>query len=140
MTIKTQIRIHKFRSFLDPQIRNLPGSTNLESSRNHKYEIRNSRFYCILWFEILSDSIIWNGRKYLRKQKSIKKTDVQIQKQRNLLTFVKSTLNHQQKMWDWRRRIWRCCTTARTCCTTARTWKRATAGTWKTRLRLPASL
>jgi len=130
---------------LDPQIRKLPGSTNSESSQIHKFRIfpkpqiqdftrsKNSRFYSILWSKILSDSIIWNGRKHLRKQKSIKITDVHIRKQRNLLIFVKSTLNHQQKMWDWRRRIWRCRTTAGT-------WKRAAAGTWKTRLRKRASL
>jgi len=129
----------------DPQIRKLPGSINSEPFRIHKFRIfsepqiwdfigsKNSRFYHILWSKILSDSIIWNGRKHLRKQKSIKKTDVQIQKQRNLLTFVKSTLNHQQKMWDWRRRIWRCRTAART-------WKRVAAGIWKTRLRKRASL
>jgi len=97
--------IHKFRTFPDPQIWNLPGTTN-------------SRFYHILWSKILSDSIIWNGRKHLRKQKFIKKMNVQIWKQRNLLIFVKNTLNHQQKMWDWRRRIWRCRTALRT-------WKRA---------------
>ena len=100
MTIKTQIRIHKFGSFLDPQIRNLLESTNLKSSWNTNpgfYWKQNSRFYSILLFEILSDSIIWNGRKHLQKQKFIKKTDVQIRKQRNLLTFVKRILNDQQK-------------------------------------------
>jgi len=129
----------------DPQIRKLSRSTNSEPFQIHKFGIfpepqirdfigsKNLRFHRILWFEILSDSIIWNGRKHLQKQKSIKKTDVQIRKQRNLLTFVNNTLNHQQKMWDWRRRIWRCRTAART-------WKRAAAWTWKTWLRKRASL
>jgi len=130
---------------MDPQIWKLPGSTNSEPFQIYKFGIflepqirdftgsKNSRFYCILWSEILLNFIIWNGRKHLRKQKSIKKMDVQIRKQKNLLTFFKSTLNHQQKIWDWRRKISRCRTAART-------WKRVAAGTWKTRLRKRASL
>jgi len=45
MTIKTQIYIHKFGSFLDPQIWNLPGSTNSGFYRKKKFEILP---YCVI--------------------------------------------------------------------------------------------
>jgi len=73
MTIKTQIRIHKFGSFPDPQIQNLPGSTILESSWNHKsgilpeakiqdftyFVIQNSiGFYNLEWKKTLTETKI----------------------------------------------------------------------------------
>jgi len=36
MTIKTQIRIHKFGTFSDPQTWNIPRTTNLGFYRKHK--------------------------------------------------------------------------------------------------------
>ena len=93
MTIKTQIYIHKFGSFLDPQIWNLPGSTNSGFYRKKKFEILP---YCVIQNSIGFYNLKW--KKTLTETKiHKKKTDVQIQKQRNLLTFVKSTLNHKKK-------------------------------------------
>ena len=63
-------RIQNFGTFPNPKIRNLPGTINSGFYRKHK-------------LGILSDSMICNARKHLRKQKSIKKPDVQIRKQRN---------------------------------------------------------
>jgi len=65
MTIKTQIRIHKFRTFPNPQIWNLPGTTNPRFYQKQKFEIlpyfviRNSiGFYNLEWKKTLTETKI----------------------------------------------------------------------------------
>jgi len=74
MTIKTQIRIHKFGSFPDSQIRNLPGSTNPRFYRKQKFEIlpyfviQNSiGFYNLEWKKTLTETKIYKKNPKVKK-------------------------------------------------------------------------